>query len=322
MKGFDSEFVDLPDYIIRITERIWEGRQVAAIRRYYGENCPVRSPAGVVVGADAVVAATLATLAEFPDRRLLPEEVVWSGNADDGFLSSHRILSTATHSGNGAYGRASGARLRYRIIADCVVRGNQVTEEWLVRDQAAIARGLGMTAQQLAARQIAAGDAGFFTPETDVAGRYSARMSADSDAADYCQLWQDLWRGDLSQVGARYHPSAVVYAPGGDEATGHEEIDRYHLGWLAAVGGAQFAADELTVVENANGKTAAMRWSVRGAHTGFGVLAPDADSAVTLSGAPLYIMGISHAKFVAGKIIAEWIQIDPIPLWKQILTAV
>ena len=33
-----------------------------------------------------------------------------------GFLSSHRLLSTATHLGDGAYGSASGRTLRYRIM--------------------------------------------------------------------------------------------------------------------------------------------------------------------------------------------------------------
>ena len=44
-----------------------------------------------------MIGATLATLAEFPDRTLLGEDVIWSGDEEAGFLSSHRLLSTATH---------------------------------------------------------------------------------------------------------------------------------------------------------------------------------------------------------------------------------
>lgn len=313
MQGFDKEFSDLPSYIIGITEKIWEGRQVDAVRRYYAAQCPVRSPAGVVVGADNVVTATLATLAEFPDRRLLPEEVVWSGNDEDGFLSSHRILSTATHNGDGAYGRASGKRLRYRIIADCVAANNQIVEEWLVRDQGAIARCLGMSPRQMAEMQIARGDGGFFTPEVDVAGNYRPRFSEDADAAAYCELWQTLWRGNLQVVAKHYAPAAAVYAPGGGEFFGHTEIDRFYLSLLAAVAAAEFTCEELTATENANGKTVAMRWTVRGAHSGAGILAAKE------KGAPLYIMGISHARFAAGKIVAEWVLADEVVLWKQVL---
>jgi len=71
----------------------------------------------VVVGNQDVIAATMATLAEFPDRALLGEDVIWSGTPEAGMLSSHRLLSTATHSRPGAYGAPTGTRLQYRIIA-------------------------------------------------------------------------------------------------------------------------------------------------------------------------------------------------------------
>jgi hypothetical protein len=51
----------------------------------------------------------MATLAEFPDRQLLGEDVIWSGTPEEGMLSSHRIISTATHLGDGVYGRGHGA---------------------------------------------------------------------------------------------------------------------------------------------------------------------------------------------------------------------
>ncbi|MEM8708649.1 MAG: nuclear transport factor 2 family protein, partial [Actinomycetota bacterium] len=119
MKGFDPKFADLPDYIIKITKEIWEDRGISTLHDYYAPDIVVRSPASLVVGNQRVIAATMATLAEFPDRQLLGEDVIWSGDEDAGFLSSHRIYSTATHAGDGVYGAASGTKLRYRIIADC-----------------------------------------------------------------------------------------------------------------------------------------------------------------------------------------------------------
>ena len=38
MKGFDSKFKDLPDYILKITYQIWESRDVESIMEYYAEN--------------------------------------------------------------------------------------------------------------------------------------------------------------------------------------------------------------------------------------------------------------------------------------------
>ena len=313
MKGFDEEFRDLPEYILRITERIWEGRDVDAIRRYYGARCPVRSPAGIVVGAEEVVEATLATLSEFPDRRLLGEDVIWSGDEDAGFLSSHRILSVATHNGGGAYGIASGKKVRYRVIADCVVRQNRISEEWLVRDQGAIARGLGISPRQLAEMQIARGDSGFYLPEEDDSEKaHRPRISEDADAAAYLTLWEDLWRARLSRIPDYYAAAAMLRAPGG-VYSGGEEIDRFWLGWLSAVKDAEFRAEELTATASENGKTIAMRWSVDGMHSGRGVFFAD------FQGAPLHIMGISHARIVRGKIAEEWILADEVAIWKQIL---
>jgi hypothetical protein len=58
-----------------------------------------------------VIGATMATLHEFPDRVLLGEDVIWSGTPETGMLSSHRIMSMATHSGDGVYGKATGKKL-------------------------------------------------------------------------------------------------------------------------------------------------------------------------------------------------------------------
>ena len=79
MKGFDAEFRDLDHYIRTITDRIWEGGRVDDIHRYYSADCAVETPSGVSIGAAAVVAGTRSTLAEFPDRRLLAEDVVIPG---------------------------------------------------------------------------------------------------------------------------------------------------------------------------------------------------------------------------------------------------
>lgn len=139
MKGFDAEFADLDGYIRGITARIWEGRRVDTIGRYYSDDCAVITPAGADVGVAGVVRGTLETLHQFPDRRLLCEDIVSAGDEDDGFLSSHRIASTMTHLGDGSFGPASGKRIRVRTVADCVCKDNRIVHEWLVRDQAAIA---------------------------------------------------------------------------------------------------------------------------------------------------------------------------------------
>ncbi len=82
MKGFDSQFKDFPDYILKITYQIWEKNDVEAIRDYYADTpnvslpTPTRSPSGVIYGADPVIESTYASKKLFPDRTLLGEDVI------------------------------------------------------------------------------------------------------------------------------------------------------------------------------------------------------------------------------------------------------
>jgi len=55
MKGFDPCFKDLPDYILKCTAQICEGRDIAALDWHYGEDLVVRTPAGISQGNVAVV---------------------------------------------------------------------------------------------------------------------------------------------------------------------------------------------------------------------------------------------------------------------------
>jgi hypothetical protein len=87
-----NRWTDLPDYILGITKEIWEDRGLATLHHYYAPDIPVRTPMGAARGNGPVIASTMATLAEFPDRQLLGEDVIWSDDPDHG--SSRRIASS------------------------------------------------------------------------------------------------------------------------------------------------------------------------------------------------------------------------------------
>ena len=128
-----------------------------------------------------------ATLAEFPARQLLGEDVIWCGDEDTGFLSSHQIISTATHAG-GAFGPATGRKLIFRTIADTFCRENRVWDEWLIRDNAAIAVQLGQAAQDAARASILSGDTQMpFVPATDIAGPYAGRGNDSEWGVKYAE---------------------------------------------------------------------------------------------------------------------------------------
>ena len=65
MKGFDNKYKDFPDYILKITKQIWEGKDVESISEFYTEDIPVRSPFGITYGNKPVIDATYKTLENF-----------------------------------------------------------------------------------------------------------------------------------------------------------------------------------------------------------------------------------------------------------------
>ena len=320
MQGFDDRFHDLPDYIYKITREIWEERGIGrSLEKYYAKDIIVRATTGITTTNAGVTAATLATLHEFPDRQLIYEDVIWSGNEDDGFLSSHRLISVMRKQHNGPHGPASGALVRSRVIADCVCKANQITEEWLIRDYASFANCLGTSAEALA-RDLCeqdlrrTGSVQFFTPASDIGGTYVAHIDDSAEGRRYADAWQTIW-GDKTPAAIRDHyaPGAAVFVPGGEALNGHDDYDRFVISYLASFPDARLTVDHLIVNRDPGQPVRiALRWSVTATHSGWGRFGEP-------SGAPVYIMGMTHAHIVNDRIAMEWIQIDEVTIWKQIL---
>ena len=274
----------------------------------------MRTPAGIVTGAPASTRATLATLAEFPDRQLLGEDVIWCGTPEEGMLSSHRILSTATHAG-GAFGPPSGARLTYRAIADCWARDGRIADEWLVRDNGAIVRQLGLEPRDWAAREVEAGRGGAFTPARDVSGPYAGTGEPGEWGARYADLLERVMRAELSVIPVAWDRACHLCLPGGAVGHGWATADRFWLGLRAALPSAEFALHHVIGREDPLlPPRAAIRWSLTGRHDGWGAFGAP-------SGAEVHVMAISHAEFGPWGLEREWVLYDETAVWMQILGA-
>ena len=314
MIGFDPRFRDLPGYILGITREIWEERGLATLRQYYAPSMAVRSPSGIVLGNEGVIAATMATLAEFPDRALLGEDVIWSGDDAAGYLSSHRILSTATHAGDGAYGPATGQRLQYRVIADCFARDNQISDEWLVRDQGAVVRQLGIEPKRFAAERMAAAPEQCpLTPDNDVAGPYLGAGNDDPWGVRYAAILSGLMAADMARIPAVYDRAVQLETPGGVTGHGWGAADGFWMRLRSAFPSAEFRIHHrIGRADPLMPPRAALRWSLWGRHDGFGAFGPP-------TGAQVYVLGISHAEFGPGGLRREWVLFDEVAIWTQIL---
>ncbi|MBV2359566.1 ester cyclase [Thalassococcus sp. CAU 1522] len=318
MPGFDNRWNDPADYILGITFDIWEGREVARLTDYYADDLIVRSPASVVKGNRGVIAATQATLAEFPDRELLGEDVIWCATPGDAFLSSHRLYCTATHDGAGVYGAPTGKRLEYRILADCWCQANQVRDEWLVRDQGAIVRQLGLNVVDWT-RDLIAREGGAeacvkpLTPETDLPGPYDGHGNDDEWGHTLADLVSRMMAAELSVIGKHYDRAAELFYPGHVMGNGRRDADRFWNGLRAAFPSARFSVDHMMGQQDPlTAPRAALRWSLTGRHDGWGMFGKP-------TGAQVHVMGITHAEFGPDGLRREWTLIDETAIWKQIL---
>jgi hypothetical protein len=320
MKGFDDRFRDFPDYIIGITKEIWEDRGIATLHRYYAPDIIVRSPTSVVRGNQGVIGATMATLAEFPDRTLLGEDVIWSGTPEEGMLSSHRLLSTATHLGDGAYGKATGRKLTYRIIADCHAIANQINDEWLIRDQGAIVRQMGWDPRDFARDQIAREGGPErcnrpLTPATDVPGPYIGKGNDSPHGGALVDLLTRIMAADFAAIPATYDRAAQLEHPGGVTGHGPGDADRFWMPLRAAFPDAAFAVHHVIGRDDPMmPPRAAVRWSLHGRHSGWGAFGAP-------TGAEVYVLGITHAEFGPWGLRREYTLFDETAIWKQILLA-
>jgi len=318
LKGFDPRWKDLPDYILGVTREIWEDRKIATLHQYYADTMLVRSPASVVVGNKNVIAATMATLAEFPDRTLLGEDVIWSGDEETGFLSSHRLLSQATHTRPGIYGAPTGKRLTYRILADCAVRNNQIYDEWLVRDQGAIVRQMGWEPKSFAADLIDREGGPEkcvkpFSPELDVVGGYSGKGNSSPLGQRYADVLTRIMGADMAAIPSEYDRAAHLEMPGGITGHGHADADVFWMGLRAALPGAKFEIHHVIGRDDPDfAPRAAIRWSLTGKHDGWGMFG-------TPTGAEVHVMAISHAEFGPWGLRREYVLFDETAIWKQIL---
>ena len=318
MQGFDPKFKDPADYIIGITKEIWEDRRISLLNQYYADDIVVRSPASVVVGNTGVIAATMATLAEFPDRELLGEDVIWCPAPSVGFLSSHRLLCTATHTGPGVYGEPTGKKLKYRILADCHTVANQINDEWLVRDQGAIVQTMGWDIKAYA-EDLIAREGGPeacvkpLTPATDQPGPYKGQGNDNPLGQRYADILSRIMSADMAVIPQEYDRAVVCEYPSNVSGQSHRAADQHWMGLRAAFPNADFK------IHHAIGRDdpdmpprAAVRWSLHGKHEGWGAFG-------TPTGAQVYVMGISHAEFGPWGLRREYSLYDETAIWKQIL---
>ncbi|MEM9443561.1 MAG: hypothetical protein AAGA73_24225, partial [Pseudomonadota bacterium] len=155
MRGFEPGYKNIIDYIVRITHRIWEEKDIGYIYDTYSHDCRVWDDVGLQYGRDKIVADTVHTNNAIPDVRLVADEIIWGGNEDVSFHTSHRTMILGTNTGFSRFGPPTGKPLRLLCVANCIARDNEIYDEHVAYDTAALVQQMGLDIVETAKRVAA-----------------------------------------------------------------------------------------------------------------------------------------------------------------------
>ncbi len=317
--GFDADYADIVDYILRCTHRIWEQKDVGLIATHYAPDIVVHMMTGPTHGMDGVIAGTSRTLSAFPDRTLTGEAVIWSDEGRGAYLSSHRITSTATNLGTSELGPATGKRITFTTIADCLCKGNLIVEEWLVRDYSHMALQLGFSPRAVAKAQAvldkAHGPQEWRREAVEAIRSLAptpfpegALPGPESDPEAFARACFDsiFNHRRFGQVRDVYSPTAHWAGPGGRRLFGWGEITGWFTALIGSFGDARINIQHVAAVK----EMIAVRWELAGTHDG-----PALYGAPT--GEPIYILAVTHWRIAHGVIVDEVTVFDEVALMRQ-----
>lgn len=324
MRGFEDTYVDIIDYIVRITHRIWEEKDIGYIYDTYSHTAKVMDDYGLQYGRDKIIADTVHTINAFPDIRLYADEIVWAGDDEVGFFTSHRTVIMGHNTGYSKYGPPTGKKVTVWCIANCVARENEIFEEWVIYDTASMIQQLGFDLREKARElgnemvQDNLNDQRFGERER-LPGQgkpiYRTLNTTNGfDVEDFIRVtYHNIWnRRMLGTVRAAYLPTFRFRGSTGRTYYGRGEYQSFILSMLAMFPDLALQIDEIYWMGNdQDGYLTSVRWSLVGTHRGAGIYGLP-------SGRPVHLWGISQHRINKGKIVEEWTLFNEFSLMQQI----
>ena len=323
MRGFEETYVDIIDYIVRITHRIWEEKDIGYIYDTYSHSSKVYDDYGLQYGRDKIVADTIHTINAFPDIRLFADEIVWAGDDEVGFHTSHRTVIIGHNTGYSKYGPPTGRKINCLCIANCVALNNEIFAEWVIYDTGSLIQQLGFDLREMAremGNQVdwdSLQDLRFGEPER-LPGQgkpiYRSYKEGAFDVEDFIQVtYQNIWnRRMLGSVRDAYDSKLRFQGSTGRVFHGRGEYQSFILSMMAMFPDLALQVDDIYWMGNdQDGYLTSVRWSITGTHRGMGIYGPP-------TGRPINMWGISQHRIMNGKIMEEWMLFNEFAVMQQI----
>ncbi|MEM7539078.1 MAG: ester cyclase [Chloroflexota bacterium] len=323
MRGFEETYVDIIDYIVRITHRIWEEKDIGYIYDTYSHSSKVYDDYGLQYGRDKIVADTVHTINAFPNIRLFADEIVWAGDDTVGFHTSHRTVISGHNTGYSRYGPPTGRKVVCLCIANCVALNNEIFSEWVVYDTGSMIQQLGFDLREKArefGNQVdwdSLQDQRFGEPER-LPGQgkpiYRTYKNGNFDVEDFIQVtYQNVWnRRMLGTVRQAYAPQMRFHGSTNRNYVGRGEYQSFILSLMAMLPDLALQIDDIYWMGNDDdGYMTSVRWSIIGTHLGFGIYGAP-------TGRPVNMWGITQHHIIDGKIVEEWMLFNEFAVMQQI----
>ena len=327
MRGFEKTYQNIIDYIVRITHRIWEDRDVEYIDTTYSDSSQVFDDYGLQSGNKKIIADTHHTTGAFSNIQLIADEVVWAGNDEVGFHTSHRTLIRGLNDGDSKYGPATGKNVDVLVIANCVALENEIFLEHVLYNNSSLLRQLGLDLNQAAARMAKVPPAGW---PRDAATWRDLRVVASPqqalsisspvsgfDVDDFVRTnFRTLWTGCDDETLAKTYAADFTFQGPTDRAfSGPAAYGEFLNSIQSVFPDLVMQVDEVYWMGNeVDGYLTSERWSATGTHSGDGLYGP-------ASGCDVQIWGITQHKIINGRIVKEWMLFNELDLMMQIAAA-
>jgi predicted ester cyclase len=324
MQGFEAIYPNIIDYIMRITYKIWEDRDVDYISATYSDDSKVFDDYGLQLGNKKIIADTHHTTGAFSNIRLIADEIVWAGNDELGYHTSHRTIIRGNNDGDSKYGLATGKDVDVLVIANCVAKDNKIFLEHVLYNNSSMVQQLGLDLNVVAQEMAIETPAGWpRSAETwaNLRGASSPELPIsivdpidgfDVDAfcrGNFDTVWNKNHYAYLKEI---YVENFSFYGPSDRVSQGCDAYQKFVESMCTSFPDLQLQVDEVYWMGNdTDGYISSIRWSATATHLG-DTLYPGPQ------GCEVQLWGITQQKISDGKIEAEWTLFNELDLMMQL----
>ena len=327
MTGFEETYRNIIDYIVRITYKIWDARDVEYIDATYASDSNVYDDYGLQYGNQKIIGDTHHTTGAFSNIKLIADEIVWAGNNEIGYHTSHRTIIQGTNDGDSKYGSATGKDVRVMIIANCVAKDNKIYLEHVLYNNAALLMQMGMDLGEMTRNLVSNPPPGWPRDQdtwdhlrTATSPEVPLSLSSPIDGFDIDAFARKnldaIWNQGNMDVLAHEYVSSFAFEGGSNRLfSGAADYADMVAEMRTAFPDLQLQVDEMYWMGNdEDGYLTSARWSATATHSGAGLFGEPTDREVQ-------IWGITQHRIVEGKITHEWMLFNELDLMMQIEAA-